>query len=618
MNNKFVKRALALAMVLLICFTTITGCGGNSSDAEADGSFTTITFWGATTQYDVDQYSEIVESYNNGQGKIDKVYVQYSPKGSDYSSNLTGVLSGKLAPTVCMIYDKYFKMYAAAGLLADLNPYVSDESTYTNDEDGNQNFDLSDLYDVNVYRYRYDSENNTSGADDSSLYALPNGCNPAMIYYNVDYFEAEGINIISVAEEDLDAYNSENGTSYMPHGYAEYTVDASPAEGLTTSTNLNGKTVVKVFNNRIAMNWTELVCLSRYFTPEYNSNASSYSSNLKYGFLSEWWFPYGWSVGGDCIQWDEDAGQYVFSLGDDKDNYLVTKDTTINGTAYSAGDVVSYNDAKKVTASDDSVYTLPSTLDAFTEFCKLYQSTSGKGEMKGYAISPDPTKISGGNETYFTSGNCALVMLSYSSTNTVKSNTSYDWDYAPAWQYREYEGGDVDGELSGSEGTMKVIGETYNGVVYTGALKEVNGTVVVGAKSSSSLNYSIAVAEQATEEEKEAAWKFIQYLAGEPGQSILATADNYVPNGISLCNSDTFLNSTLGQTKNLRAVVDASSYNTIMDQSYLENQAWINYWADILNTDVRGGSMSLTDFFSTVTDRVNSDLSGYTVRMIRR
>ena len=59
--------------------------------------------------------------------------------------------------------------------------------------------------------------------------------NASVIYYNEDYFLNNNINIISVTEEELDAYNAANGTDYAARGYAEYTAEAAPAKGLKTS-----------------------------------------------------------------------------------------------------------------------------------------------------------------------------------------------------------------------------------------------------------------------------------------------------------------------------------------------------------------------------------------------
>ena len=53
---------------------------------------------------------------------------------------------------------------------------------------------------------------------------------------------------------------------------------------------------------------------------------------------------FGWSVGGDCVGWDEETGQYVLSLGDKDPNLLALEDVTVNGRAYEQGEVLVYED----------------------------------------------------------------------------------------------------------------------------------------------------------------------------------------------------------------------------------------------------------------------------------
>ena len=83
-----------------------------------------------------------------------------------------------------------------------------------------------------------------------------------------------------------------------------------------------------------------------------------------------------------------------------------------------------------------------------------------------------------------------------------------------------------------------------------------------------------------------------------------------VPNQISYINSEEYLNSP-------DAIYDRSvlvSYTdgfTMGDWSYLEDKAWIDPWANILNSDVRNGSMQLGEFFDLVEDDANAALSGY-------
>ena len=431
------------------------------------------------------------------------------------------------------------------------------------------------------------------------------------MYYNIDAFDNAGVNIVSIAEENLDTYNSENGTSYMPHGYAEYSVDAAPAEGLKTSTNLAGQTVVKVFNNQIPMNWNELIVLAKYTTKAYTSD-----SKTEYGFLNEWWFSHGWSVGGDCMMWDDAKGQYVFSLGNDTPGYIAVNDIAVNGTDYKAGDILSNVDKTYLLNNPASVtsdlYELPSQYDAFSEFCALSQAKGQAVDFEGktgYGVSPSPAKLGSYSKvTFFTAQNVAMLVDSLDSMNDVAQSVvdSFKWEVAPTIQYREYEGGDLN-----ADGSLKVIG--VDG--YTGELKNVNGTNIVGKQAGSDLNTGYVIPKNA--ENKEAAYKFIQWAAGVEGQAILASCNTQVPNYIETGLSDEFLNSKDRLCKNYSVVVKAAKYEEIGDWSYLEDGQWVNHWANILNTDVRNGDMLLEEFFTneTVTEFADANLGKYEIKI---
>ena len=93
-----------------------------------------------------------------------------------------------------------------------------------------------------------------------------------------------------------------------------------------------GEFVYKVFNECIAINWEEQRMLAR----------ACMASGSEYGFMSEWWFFMGFSVGGDCVGWDEASNQYKLSLGDKQPGYLALEDITVNGRNYTKGDVLTY------------------------------------------------------------------------------------------------------------------------------------------------------------------------------------------------------------------------------------------------------------------------------------
>lgn len=112
--------------------------------------------------------------------------------------------------------------------------------------------------------------------------------------------------------------------------------------------------------------------------------------------------------------------------------------------------------------------------------------------------------------------------------------------------------------------------------------------------------------------------KFIQWLAGLEAQKMLAQANEIVPNQTSYILSEEFNNAPTNIVSNYGAAGLVATYNTIGDWGYLEDGEWVHYWANILNTDVRNGSMSLDKFFDTVESTVNQTLAKYVVRMANK
>lgn len=653
MKKNVFKRIASLTAAVLLTFS-FTACGGQKQTADT----TEIVVWFATDSYDQKLYEELVSTYNNGQGKTDGVKIKAQYKGPDYSSTILSTLNkSKSTVDVVMVTDKYFKPLAKGNngrsLLTDISSLVKDKSTYTKDGNGNYYLDLSDFAENNVYRYRYDYANKTAAGDESSpLYGLPNGSNPTVIAYNKTYFKDGGVNIISVKESELDAYNTANGTKYKPHGYAEYTVDYAKNNGmgsLTVSKTLEGEDVVKVFNDQIPMNWSELVNLARYFSYDCNSSSESI-----YGFATEWWFSYGWSVGGNCIQWDESQNKYIFTLGNEDKNYLATKNITVDGQSYGAGSVLDYNDMQYVKnhssdsdiaayLEDGSLTEIASQYEAFTEFTALTLSKTTKvTESKyAYSVAPDSGKM-GDRTNYFASGNAAMMVTTTDELPRLDSSlqladgsgAKYEWGIAPCWQYREFgtDGVDTEEPMSGANGELKKIGKTYDGKVYDGEFRTVNGVNVQGEQAALSEDTCYAIAGNCTQDEITAAWKFIQFAAGTAGQKIMARSGKFVPNQMSYASSEDYL-SISSLTTNMSVAVEAAKYCSILDKAYVENSAWADDWATPLNNLVRTGYMSLEVYFKggTYTDKdgkqqkfnsvipaANEKLSTYEVRLLRK
>lgn len=419
-----------LSAVFALSFAAVgAGCGETGGTATGK---TVIKFWPSSNQYTAKTISQIVKEYNEGQGVKDGVFVQADLTKVDISSNHFSVCPENVRnqTDILTVTDRtvfYGAGYASGSFYTDLSVLAANETLRTKDENGNYYLSFEDYSSPAINRYYFNRETREAGNPQSgTLYALPFDSNPSVLMYNETYFENANINIISVKEEDLAEYNSKNQTSFAPRGYCEYTVEATPAQGLKTSTNLAGETVVKVFNNLIPMNFIELNTLSKYFTKTYNSSSPS-----DYGFLNEWWFSHGWAVGGNCIAWDNEAEQHVFSLGDTTNAYMVTKSVTIDGVDYEPGDVLGYNArqylAKNSSQIDEtSFYEIPSQYDQFKDYCALSQKKDRKVDSTfyGYGISPDPSTFSNSSKVkYFTTGNVAMLVNEFTSLITVTGST---------------------------------------------------------------------------------------------------------------------------------------------------------------------------------------------------
>lgn len=608
MTTKVKKAAVVLSS--LLAFTCLAGCGGNGD--TPDGDQERITFWGITDQYTSESYKQLVDAYNERQGKIDGVFVKYSPKTDSSANHISYCGSARGTVDIIGVSDRYVFNNIAQGFYTNLQDYIDDETTYTRNEAGEAYFSEDNYSANNIDRFRFNAETREAGAGED-LYALPLVSNASVIYYNEDYFLNNNINIISVTEEELDVYNAANGTDYAARGYAEYTAEAAPAKGLKTSENLQGETVVKVFNDLIPMSFLEVNTLSKYFSTEYNAASPS-----RYGILNEWWFSHGWAVGGDCVKWDEASGQYKFTLGDKQPNYLVTSAVTVNGTAYAAGDILTYRDRNYVLENSSAdisahLYELPSQYEQFREFCAWSQEADKKvdDEVYGYEISPSPATLNNSSKVnYFTSGEVAMLV-----DGTTEMDPIYNalvgktaWDIAPMYTYREFEGEDPAGD-----GTLKVIGKEYDGGIFTGEIKTVEGTKIVGKLSGSSQNFGWAI--PANSSHKDAAWKFLQFLTSEEGQSYFVANDAGAPSVSSFVNSPAFYDKENKKCDNYRAIAIMTENCEIGDWSYFENGEWISDWSLELNTDVRNGVTTLDEFFDHQQAGTDSILAGYKFKL---
>lgn len=592
-NFKKIAVLLVCAVIVGLVATAVVGCGPDV------GNRTTVMFQAANMNTNLKEYyTEMVDTYNKTQGLKDNVYVQLIPGASDVGGLDNSLISNYMYDVVQIADDKYKSLVLTGSeFFVELDQYLTDDVKTAMQYD-NISSGLLNRFRMNQ---KPESSKKYYSGEGTATLGLPMTNNPQILWYNVSALEESNINIVSVAEEELDSYNAAHSARLAPHGYAEY--KEAPFNGAKSSINEAGDEVYKVFNNRIPMNWQETRCLSRAFM----------SRGFEAGYLSEWWFNYGWSVGGDCIGWNEQEGSYEFTIGDEQPNYLALDNITVNGRNYKAGDVLLYEDKAKVNADsevkaslDGKIYPLPSQREAILEFNSLAVPTDKQVNpgRYGYGVSYQSLDDRTGK---FTSGSVPFYIEDLTNAISFNSSMKGKVDIAPVTQYRVYAGGSTyqkDGKSGFANEYLKVIGEEYDDGVYTGELKKENGVAIKGECTSASKAYALFIPKNTVNKRYDAAAKFVVWAAGPEAQKILAKSSVVTPNqsNLGMSGYETKLD------KNFYAAAYVAQNSDIGDYTYFTSETWITEWSFTFNKQVRGGSMTLDDFFKFVPEGQSSNI----------
>ena len=587
-EEKTVKLTKCLAVGGAACMLFAgVGCNPGGYNAAPDE----VVIWSTTGQENAAWLQEIGKELQKNEGIRLKIVATHG----DYNSILTSFARGN-RPDVVYVDDEYFKRFADGGFIMPLDDLIEE---YWADSDL---IDVDAIWGPAISRYRFEVSNNTSNADDP-LWCIPKDADPTVLYYNEEALEAVGVTVISVDVEDMEAWNKgeiadANGKKKSDYPALAGTTGNIPARGYWRSDNKNytsgetwempGSGTLLVFNNRIPMSWDETEDLAMLCTKKHNVN-----SDTTYGYYTEWWFNYGWSVGGDCIGDTTGDGDYVFTLNDDAPNYKVLEEVTVNGTSYTPGTedaptFLSYQDKQylKEHSSEAQQFTgggkleeYPSTLDAFTRFCALSR-TQSNSDPKGLEISPMPSAVA---DTWqaasrFNSEGYLAMFVGYSSAVKTLSD-DYDWNVAPLPVYKTY--------------ARQMTGEVDQ----------------LGARAGHSKSTGLAIA--AKTEKVEMAMTVIEYLAGKTGQTALAEEHLNLPN-----TEEVAMESYIGdaQGKNYQQFAVETRYQKPGDWWYMLDREWIANWSEPLNQNVnsvRNGGTTLKDYFDDVVADTNADLKYY-------
>lgn len=606
--------SVLLTGALTLSLVSFTGCGKDSASKAKDITFddngdivassgTVINVWTYCDGDEEARTNELCAAFNE-KYKEYNITAKFTPyASSSWETKMKATLSSSTGPDVFIASDQYYKQWATLGYMENLDPYIESDN-----ESMNMEAEIADMFQGNVGRYLYDVDTTTDDGPNAHYYGLPKGTGATAIYYNKTYMENAGINIISVYEEEMDSYNAQNGTSFPKKAYFQ---------------SEDGKWY---FNNRIPMNWEECADLATKL------QAVNKAKGCEYGFLTSWWFNYGFSVGGSCIQHlesDDPAyndGYYTFTLADSTVNYKANEDIMVNGNSYAAGTVVSYEDKFYL---DDAVAAkcdvLPSQRRAFSEYMSLagqkdsdhyytgqkgvtdifwelvpYKLAGGgqagiekndsimKENVNGYlpaageaygseqvtiynkGISPNPSTFStDGRISYFYNGKVAMCVEARASVQDCRDAMTDEWDVAPMLVYREYD--------------------------------ENNQAVVSGIEGAHSGSTAWCIWNKS--QVKNAAYLFVKFAAGEEGQRILCQAGTIIANQESVAEEMVKADVDAGKSPaNLEIFSKGAEYQTPGDWWFLKDGDWIDAegcWANYLNQTVRNFKATIPAFYTT-------------------
>ena len=584
--------AIFVAVLAAMSTTVLTACSNSR-----DGSHIVFCSYGDESELAI--YTEMVDEFNKTYGAEHNIKVDHTPIGiTGYNNYIQSMSTARNSYDVCVVIEDRFKAWATTGIIGPMEEYFNAVT----------DIDVSDVFPNTVNRLRLNVSNNTSNLSDP-LYGMPLDTKPSALYYNETMFNKAGIIIISVDEENMDAWNRGEIADKRGHKKSDFDKLSNvtvPKKGYYRSVRpyvsgfewtMPASDEILVFNNRIPMNWDEIEDLAMIFSPSSNPNAGK-DFGTDYGMFTEWWFNYGWSVGGNCLQDLSGDGDWNFSLLDYTPNYIVTGESYTgkwSGKVYNKGETLEHNDkfdlpaGKVMTPDNNGGYTLdgnklgiradvtaaatagtlgelPSTRDAFTRYLRLGASkTSVIENAGGLDIAPNPIIFNTRTrQNYWYSGKMAML-VDYSTyiENFSKQATIYnfEWDVAPLIVYKEY----------------------------TEPMNPNCDTVKIQGKEAGECNSkAMCVRARTSKQVKESAAQFIKWMASKEGQSLRAEKGHF-PNQQELLGSIKYNGYA---PKNITVFSENLQYQSAGDWWYLPDDMWIKTWATPLNSEVRNGTLT--------------------------
>ena len=170
------KKKVALMLITALTMGLLGGCG--SEEKKGDSGETAsekveIEFWHCMGASNGELIQEMTDAFNESQ---DEIVVKAVHQGSytDASTKMQAALSAGEAPVVAQMEIGSLGVFADAGQLVDLQPYVEEDE-----------FDLDDFMPGLLDASYYNDE----------LISLPHSRSLPVLYYNKDKFQAAGLDV---------------------------------------------------------------------------------------------------------------------------------------------------------------------------------------------------------------------------------------------------------------------------------------------------------------------------------------------------------------------------------------------------------------------------------------
>ena len=202
MMKKFISLLLALTMAL-----ALAGCGsgGDTTPSDttepeqtSDSEIVTeisepveIQFWHSISNpVHLEILEDLVDQFNQtvGQEKGITVVPTFNGSGAELYSNVVASIKAGNAPDVTLALRPYVADYLQTDYVVDLTPYIQDETV-----------GISDYEDIFAGLRQADASYTKPG-----IYSLPIHSYSEVLYYNVGFFEENGLTVPTTWDEMVD------------------------------------------------------------------------------------------------------------------------------------------------------------------------------------------------------------------------------------------------------------------------------------------------------------------------------------------------------------------------------------------------------------------------------